>query len=154
VHQDERCLTAAGSVFNLNLQVNLRIPEGVENEFRIEYCHLSRAGRHAGYRAAAERTVGREHTYKDLEARATEAREAGTRNLVLDLSGVSYMGSAGLRAIHTISKSFNAGETRATALSRVKLLTPSAEVLKVIKTLGFDSFLDIRDNIDDAVAAF
>ncbi len=95
------------------------------------------------------------NTQADLESKAEEVVGTGTQNLLLDLSEVTYMGSAGFRAIHAIAGKLG-DEQSATAIrsSHLKLLNPSAEVSKVIKTLGFDSYLDIYEDINQAVKSF
>jgi anti-anti-sigma factor len=106
-------------------------------------------------------------TYEQLQNQAVEAYQSGTRNLLLDLSRVSYMSSAGLRALNTI---FNLLRSEATKesdrimtrgiregtfkSSNLKLLHPSNNVLKVLKTSGMDMFLDIYSKEADALAAF
>ena len=95
------------------------------------------------------------NTQADLESKAEEVVGTGTQNLLLDLSEVTYMGSAGFRAIHAIAGKLG-DEQSATAIrsSHLKLLNPSAEVSKVIKTLGFDSYLDIYEDINQAIKSF
>ena len=44
------------------------------------------------------------NTYRDLEGQVQEAFAQGTRNMLLDLTEVTYISSAGLRAIHFIFK--------------------------------------------------
>lgn len=95
------------------------------------------------------------NTQAELESKAAEAVGAGTQNLLLDLSDVTYMSSAGFRAMHTIAGKLG-DEQSASAIksSHLKLLSPSAEVSKVIKTLGFDTYLEIYEDIDQAVNSF
>ena len=42
-------------------------------------------------------------TFEDVIARATQLYAAGTRSMVLDLSGVPFMGSSGLVALHSVA---------------------------------------------------
>jgi anti-sigma B factor antagonist len=88
-------------------------------------------------------------SYAALESRAAELIAAGKDRLVLDLSGISFMGSAGLRAMHGIvNRLKNAGGS-----GRLALLKPSDAAARVMKTLGFDQFFDIHGSLDDALAA-
>lgn len=87
-------------------------------------------------------------TYQDLEAKAGELINAGANNILLDLSGVNFMGSAGLRAMHSIAGKLKTGN------GQLKLLNPSDAVSRVMKTLGFDKYFDIHSNLDEAVKAF
>lgn len=106
-------------------------------------------------------------TYEQFQTRAQEAIQAGTRYLLLDLSGVRYMSSAGLRALtqiynwlrpemtpqadHAVSAGVNAGTFRSPNL---KLLNPTPNVMQVLKIAGFDMFLDIYQDQKQAVESF
>lgn len=106
-------------------------------------------------------------SYQELERQAREAYQAGCRALLLDLAKVTYMSSAGLRALHTIFTIFRAatpeqsdaevrrGVAAGTFKSaQLKLLNPKPAVLDVIRTAGFDMFLEIHHKLKDAVASF
>lgn len=94
-------------------------------------------------------------TYKDLQDKAGEVIEAGSTNILLDMEKVDYMGSAGFRAIHAIANMLNKEQEEGMYKSKhVKLLNPHGEVARVIKTLGFDSFLEIYDDRNAAIASF
>lgn len=87
-------------------------------------------------------------TYKDLQAKADEIINEDTKNILIDMSGLSFIGSAGLRAIHTTSNS-----TKEKGGS-VKLLKPSEASQRVLKTLGFDQFFEIFQDLDKAIESF
>ena len=107
------------------------------------------------------------NTYEQLQNKADEAYRNGTRNLLLDLSEVDYVSSAGLRAIHyiyttlrdtsldesdeAISKGIRAGTYKSRHL---KLLNPSRDVQVVLKAAGFDMYIEIFNNLQKAVASF
>lgn len=94
-------------------------------------------------------------TYKDLQDKASEIIDAGASNLLLDMGDVKYMGSAGFRAIHAIANMLNKEQKEGMYKSEhVKLLNPKGEVARVIKTLGFDSFLEIHDDRATAIASY
>lgn len=106
-------------------------------------------------------------TYEQFEKRAQEAIQSGTRNLILDLAGVPYMSSAGLRALHQVYKSLrgdsaaesdqavHAGIAAGTFRSpHLKLVNTPPRVLQVLKLSGFDMFLEIHKNLKEAVASF
>lgn len=94
-------------------------------------------------------------TYKELQDKAAETIEAGANNILLDLGDVEYMGSAGFRAIHAIANMLNKEQKEGMYKSEhVKLLNPKGEVARVIKTLGFDSFLEIHEDRAAAIASF
>ena len=93
------------------------------------------------------------NTQKDFEEKADEVIQAGASNMLIDLTEVTYMGSAGLRALHIIAGLFG-GDDQAERFAHLKLLNPSDEVRRVLKTLGFDNYIDVFDNLEDAVKAF
>ena len=106
-------------------------------------------------------------TYQQLEERAQEAYEAGTRYLVLDLSQVTFLSSAGLRAINAIynllrsespaesdeavREGIRAGTYKS---SHLKLLKPGKQVLKTIEMTGLDMYMEIFTSEKKAIASF
>lgn len=94
-------------------------------------------------------------TQKTLQDKATEAVGGGATHILLDMSGVNYMGSAGFRAIHALSNMLSSEESSTLSKSPyLKLLNPTDSVARVIKTLGFDVYLDIYQDRDEAVNSF
>jgi anti-anti-sigma regulatory factor len=106
-------------------------------------------------------------TEGQLLEQAQDAYQAGMRDLLLDLGDVTFLSSAGLRAIHQIfvlllEDSPEAGEEAVRAGIRkgtyrsphLKLLNPSSDVYQVLKTTGFDMFLDVYTKRRKALAAF
>ncbi len=102
-----------------------------------------------------------------LQAQAQEAIAAGKRNLLIDLSGVDFMSSAGLHALHHIldllradlsteeNEAMKKGLRDGTYKSpNLKLLNPNPHVLQTLQIAGFDMFLEIHHNLKDAVASF
>ena len=104
---------------------------------------------------------------KELEQQANEAFKQGARNILLDLSGVPYMATSGLRALHAIymllrsnapeetDDAIKSGIAAGTYMSpHLKLLNPSAHVLEALKASGYDMFLEIHRNQKQALASF
>jgi hypothetical protein len=101
-----------------------------------------------------------------LQPEARAAFDAGARNIILDLSHVSYISSAGLRAIHTIymmlrgadpvdEESAARGIARGTYKSpHLKLVKPTKNALKVLSMAGYDMFLEIHDSEKAAINSF
>jgi len=92
-------------------------------------------------------------TYQELEAKAAEAIGAGASNLLFDLSGVGFMGSAGMRALHAVSNKIKTAGPGGTA-GKMMLLNPTDAVSRVLKTLGFDQHFNIHSNLDEALKSF
>lgn len=104
-------------------------------------------------------------TYEQFQSEAKKAIDAGAHNLLVDLSGVHYMSSAGMRALNQIfdwlssSPGENEAIKKAVATGKVKsphlkLLSPAPHVLEALKTAGFDMFLEIHHDLKHAVASF
>lgn len=92
------------------------------------------------------------NTQNQLEEKAKEAIAAGAEYVLIDMSGVDYLGSAGMRAIHAITNMLSPDDPGLRS-SRLKVLNPSPAAAKVFKTLGFDAFIGVHDTIDEAIAA-
>jgi anti-anti-sigma factor len=103
----------------------------------------------------------------EFEKKVMEAIDAGARYLVLDLSKVPYMSSAGLRVLQEIFnklRSLSDGENDKEMYRQIndgsfksphlKLLAPTKEVLEVLKMSGFDMLVSIEKDLKAAVAAF
>ncbi|RPJ48933.1 MAG: anti-sigma factor antagonist [Chloroflexi bacterium] len=106
-------------------------------------------------------------SYEALETQARQAIADGTQYLLLDMTRVPYMSSAGIRAIHQIFnwlRSLPDGEDEAALKTglmdgtyksrRLKLLNPSGQVLKTLATAGIDMYLEMHNDQSKAVASF
>ena len=105
-------------------------------------------------------------TEEQLVDKAQAIFQEGARDIILDLGGVPYISSAGLRAIHVIYMLLRSAdpqdeETAVRSIARgtyksphLKLVKPSRNGLKALTTSGYDLFLDIHDSIPKAVASF
>ncbi len=109
--------------------------------------------------------------YQILIDKAKEVYADGTRNLLLDLSEVPYMGSSGLVAFHSVALLMR-GETppdpeqgwgalrsidrerEAGLQQHVKLLKPQPRVERVLRMAGFDQFFEIYTDEEAAIASF
>lgn len=101
---------------------------------------------------------------EELEQQARSEYNAGARHILVDLAGVPYMASAGLRALHyifnllkqedsdsAVRKSITSGTYHSTNL---KLLNPKGPTLEAIKVAGYDMFLEIHQDRNKAIASF
>jgi anti-sigma B factor antagonist len=112
------------------------------------------------------------HLKGDLDAstegqvvqRARELVEQGARRLVVDLSGVGYLSSAGVRALHKVYLLVRPPDEAQTALqglrdgtytaANVKLLKPNKAVQAVLATTGLSMYLQVHADLQSALASF
>jgi anti-anti-sigma factor len=103
-------------------------------------------------------------TSQQFETRANEAIHSGARNLLIDLSNVPFVSSAGLRAIHRIfnvlhneaeqdvlRKEMMSGYAKSPHL---KLSGLNDNVARVFSMAGFDMYLDSYKDTQSALTAF
>jgi anti-anti-sigma factor len=102
-----------------------------------------------------------------FEKKVMEVIDAGARYLVLDLSKMPYISSAGLRVLQEIFnklRSVSGDESDKEMYRRInegtfksphlKLINPTKEVLEVLKMSGFDMLVSIEKDLKTAVASF
>jgi hypothetical protein len=97
-----------------------------------------------------------------LRERAGQLHESGTRRLLLDLEQVTYIASAGLRAIHLIYKMYTPAEEMQAwqpggdvyKSPYFKLSCPSPEVYGVLNLAGFLHNILFFNNLNDALLSF
>lgn len=110
-------------------------------------------------------------SYQHLITEAEKLYDAGVRNLILDMSELTFLSSAGLSALHRIARMFR-GEDRSTfeegwaaihamgkeresgLQERVKLLNPNEKIQSVLDTVGFKAFFPIYTDLQPALASF
>jgi anti-anti-sigma factor len=87
-------------------------------------------------------------TAPDLDEALQDRMDAGRYNLVLDMSGVSYLSSAGLRALVAALRACKkkGGD--------VRIATPSNRVSEVMQLAGLDSLFQSFDDVTVAVGSF
>lgn len=104
-------------------------------------------------------------TYEAFQQTALDAIQNGTRNLVIDLEHTPYLSSAGLRALNQIYNSLrDENDTRSQVTAglaqgsyksqHLKLAAPTKRVMETLKMSGFDMFLEIHPNLEDALNSF
>lgn len=111
--------------------------------------------------------VGELTSEEPLKTRVREVHEAGAQNILIDLSKVPYISSSGLRALHASfsmlrtetpeesDAAMKEGIAAGTFTSpHLKLLNPTKHVLEVLKTAGYDMFLEIHHDYEKAVRSF
>jgi len=103
----------------------------------------------------------------ELLSQANASIADGTRNVLIDLSGVGYVSSAGIRVLHQMFLMLRTDlpeESEAVMLEglragnfvspHLKLAHPSERVREAIETTGMDMYLAIYPTLEEALAAF
>jgi anti-anti-sigma factor len=102
-------------------------------------------------------------TEPELLDRARQALEDGSKHLLLDLSGVEVLTSAGLRAIHNIFNLFTPKRDLDVIRQHgeepykspyFKLVCPNPNVYYVLNIAGFLQNILIYNNMEEAVNSF
>jgi anti-anti-sigma regulatory factor len=111
--------------------------------------------------------------YLEVIDRARLLYQAGTRNLLLDLTNMSFMASSGLVSLHSVAlimrgeqppdpeAGWGAFHAIANELERAagheahcKLLNPQPRVIKTLETTGFEKILAVYTDRQAALASF
>lgn len=80
----------------------------------------------------------------ELESALDEALEQEYHKLVLDMGGVQYINSAGLRTLaDAVTRARNRG-------GDVRLVALTPRVARVFKIIGFDRFFEEYSSVEDA----
>lgn len=110
-------------------------------------------------------------SYEDLTAKARGLYEAGARDVLIDLTGLTYISSAGLVALHTIalllrgvplpdpgqswSSVKSMSHVSGTGMQKhIKLLNPRPEVSGVLDMVGFSKMFEIFSDREKAIQSF
>ena len=103
--------------------------------------------------------------------KAQELVGEGTKNILLDMSGLTYISSAGLVSLHTISMLLRGEKTpdaeqgwsalksmdrtRDGGIQKnLKLLNPPEQVISVLDMVGFSDFFEVFTDKQKAIDSF
>ena len=104
--------------------------------------------------------------FLEVVDKAQEIYQKPARNLIIDLSEVPYISSAGLVAIHKIALLYSGvpqqveENTRpdfthsSNARKHVRLLSPQPAVDQILETTGMKLFFKVFSNLDSALKSF
>jgi anti-anti-sigma regulatory factor len=108
--------------------------------------------------------------YKDLIAKAQELYQAGARHLILDMTQVPFMSSAGIMALHSTAQlmqgdqppdpeqgwaALHAAAEKSNSLQTgVKLVNLQPKVDRTVQLAGMKSFFEIYPDLAAAIASF
>lgn len=110
-------------------------------------------------------------SFQSLIAKGREVYAAGARDILLDMSDTSFMGSSGLAALHSLALLVrgeelpdleagwnvfhNIDRDRDSGLQQhFKLLNPQPQVERVLAMSGLTQFFEIHTDLATAVASF
>jgi anti-anti-sigma regulatory factor len=110
-------------------------------------------------------------TYQILISKANELVGAGAKNILLDLSDLTYISSAGLVSLHTIAlltrgeapPNLEQGWSTLKSMDRTrdgglqknfKLLNPRPEITNVLEMVGFSEFFEVFTDRQKAIDSF
>ena len=104
--------------------------------------------------------------FLEVVDKAQEIYKKPARNLLIDLSEVPYISSAGLVAIHKIALLYSGVSQEveenthpdfthsSTARKHVKLLSPQPAVDQILDTAGLKLFFKVFNDLDSALKSF
>jgi anti-anti-sigma regulatory factor len=112
-------------------------------------------------------------TYEQFISEAQALFDSGARDLLIDMTHLTFLSSAGIAALHRISRVFRVEKSSVTDESwsamrvvsdpkhagfsfqkHVKLLNPSEAIEDVLDTVGFKSYFEIFTDEQTAINAF
>lgn len=108
--------------------------------------------------------------YMQVIERARELAAQGTQNMVLDLSDLTYMGSSGLFAIHSVAMLLRGeappdpeggwgaihalGGGKSETVDCLKLLAPQPQVDRVLERTGMKRYYTVFSDKSEALGSF
>jgi len=110
--------------------------------------------------------------YQELITKGQELYKAGVRDILLDLTNLSYISSAGMVAFHNIAlmlrgetppspdqgwnayRSMGRSSSEDSTQEHFKLFNPQPEVNRTLDMVGFNTIFKIYTNLDEAVNSF
>lgn len=110
--------------------------------------------------------------YHELIAKGQDLHKAGTRDILLDLTNLSYVSSAGMVAFHNIAlllrgetppspeqgwgayRSMGRGAIEGGIQEHFKLFNPQPEVNHILDMVGFNTVFEIYTDLDKAINSF
>lgn len=107
------------------------------------------------------------YTADQVQKQAEVEIDQGAENLLLDMSGIPFMSSAGVRVIYALFNALHPRQSSEQEIARskmmregtytaphLKLLKPNKQVLNVMRMVGIDRYIEIFEDEEQAVAAF
>jgi len=110
--------------------------------------------------------------YQELINKGRELYDTGIRDILLDLTNLSYISSAGMVAFHNVAlllrgeappspeggwnayRSMGRSSTESGTQEHFKLYNPQPEVNHILDMVGFNTIFEIFTDLDQAVNSF
>ena len=110
--------------------------------------------------------------FQELIAKGQELYDTGTRDVLLDLTNLSYVSSAGMVAFHNLAlllrgetppstdqgwdayRSMGRGAIEGGLQEHFKLFNPQPEVDHILDMVGFNTIFEIFTDMDKAINSF
>lgn len=83
-----------------------------------------------------------------IEAELEQLVESGSHYLILELSGIEYLSSSGIRVFISIMRKIKDKN------GRLVLACVPDIIKKILKTVELEDLFEVYDSVDDAVASF
>lgn len=83
-----------------------------------------------------------------IEPELEQLVESGSVNLILELSGIEYLSSSGIRVFISIMRKIKDKN------GRLVLAQVPDIIKKILKTVELEDLFEVYDNVDDAAASF
>jgi len=99
----------------------------------------------AVFRLTGRMTLGMR--LREIESKITDAAEDGVERLILDLSGIEFIDSAGLGALMILY-----GNMKVRG-GQLRLVAPGPKVLDVLRLTHTDAILPVDPNLEASLAA-
>jgi len=106
-------------------------------------------------------------TYQAFQAKADELISDGARYILVNMAEAPYISSAGLRSLHNIfnklrslHKDVNDDELRKKMSTGnykspyIKITNLSSHIKEVFELSGFETYMEVHDDIGQAIASF
>ena len=95
-------------------------------------------------------------TYQIFQTKAEELIAGGARHILVDMTAAPYISSAGLRALHSIFNQLRTlnKDTNTQGSSYLKVANLSREAREVFELGGFDTYIEVHDDIQKAIGSF
>ena len=106
-------------------------------------------------------------TYQEFQVKAEELITNGARYVLINMADVPYISSAGLRSIHNIfnkmrslNKDVNDDELRQKMNTGsykspyIKVANLSSNIKEVFELSGFETYIEIHEDLNKAIASF